>query len=199
MKIFLDANVIADWILVKNKVRDDDQIKDDVILERYRQIGYSFRLIDKIIKSNKKIAITSQLVLAEVFSVIYDDVINMKLFAKAIPTALWNWISIRGKEVLSEDEAYEIYNDTMKSFDELFSGVELVEETYNLELLGYFILKLGLKTHDAVILTTALENDATYFVTRDVRLIENLRAKEFKNKFSIKVRKPNAVLRELKF
>ncbi len=98
MRIFLDANVIADWILLKNK--DLKNITSDILIERYRQFGYSYNLVERTIRSGKKIAFTSELALAEVFGVIYDDAINMKLFAKAVPAASWYWVSIRKKSLL---------------------------------------------------------------------------------------------------
>ncbi len=82
----------------------------------------------------------------------------------------------------------------MERFDELFPKIELVEDTFNLELIGYLILRIGLNTHDAILVTTAIENKATHFATRDDRLIESLKNKEFKNKFKLKAEKPQTIL-----
>jgi len=40
MKIFLDANIIADWILIKNKAQEvTDETEDNVLTERYRYMA----------------------------------------------------------------------------------------------------------------------------------------------------------------
>ncbi|RLI87444.1 MAG: hypothetical protein DRO98_04190 [Archaeoglobales archaeon] len=195
MKIFLDANIIADWILIKNKAQEvTDETEDNVLTERYRYMGYSYKLIEKIRSLGLK-AYTSQLSIAEVFSVIYDDVINLKLFMKAIPTAAWNWLSIREKELLDDEEAYEIYEGILERFDELFLNVEIVDEVLDLELLSHLILKLGLRTHDALLLTTAILNGMDYFVTRDERLIRKTR--KLKKMPKIVILRPQSLLSKI--
>ncbi len=193
MKIFLDANIIANWILLKNK--SVNNVSSPILKERFRQLGNSFELVQEILKWKRKISITSQFVLAEIFGVLYDDAINMKLFREAIPTASWYWVSIRGKKTLSKDEAAEIYYSVMQRFDELFSDIEIVEDEFNLEYISHFILNLGLKPADSVLLTTAIENGATHFATTDIRLIELVKKDK---KFDIVVQNPKLILDSLK-
>lgn len=193
MKIFLDANIIANWILLKNK--SVNNVSSPILKERFRQIGNSFELVQEILNWKGRIGINSQFVLAEIFGVLYDDVINMKLFREAIPTASWYWVSIRGKKTLSEDEAAEIYYSVMQRFDELFSDIEIVEDEFNLEYISHFILNLGLKPADSVLLTTAIENGATHFATTDIRLIELVKKDK---KFDIVVQNPKSILDSLK-
>ncbi|AAB91074.1 MULTISPECIES: hypothetical protein [Archaeoglobus] len=100
MRIFLDANVIADWILLKNKNQD---ASDPLLTERYRHMAESFKLVEEILKLKEKVSGTSQMAIAEVFGVIYDDAINMKLFREAVPASSWYWFSIRERKALSED------------------------------------------------------------------------------------------------
>ena len=193
MKIFLDANVVANWILLKNK--NVNNVSSPILKERFRQIGNSFELVQEILNWKEKIGMTSQLVLAEIFGVLHDDAINMKLFREAIPTASWYWVSIRGSKSLLEYEAAEIYYSVMQRFDELFYKIEIVEDEFNLEYTSYFILNLGLKPADSVLLTTAIENRATHFATTDIRLIELVKKDK---KFDIVVQNPKLILDSLK-
>lgn len=197
MKIFLDANVLANWILLKNK--GTNNVSSPILKERFKKIGISFELVQEILnwmeKTREKIGITSQFVLAEIFGVLHDDAINMKLFREAIPTASWYWASIRDKKALSEDEAAEIYFSVLQRFDELFSDIVIVEDEFNLEYIGYFILDLGLKPADSILLTTAIENKATHFATADIRLIDLFKKDE---KFDIVVQNPKSILDSLK-
>lgn len=192
MNIFLDANVIADWLLLKNKNID---VRDPILTERYRHMAESFRLVEEILNLEYNVSATSQIAIAEVFGVLYDDAINMKLFREAIPAASWYWISIRDRKTLSEDEAAEIYEGTLRRFDELFSKVEIMDDVIDLEYLGYFILNFGVRPVDAVLLTTAIFNRTTHFATRDVRLIELVKKID---KMDMKVQNPKSVLASLK-
>lgn len=193
MKIFLDANVIANWILLRNK--NVDNVSDPILKERFKKIGNSFELVQEILSWKGKIGMTSQLVLAEVFGVLHNDAINMKLFSEAIPAASWYWVSIRGSKSLSEDEAAEIYYSVMQKFDELFSKIEIVEDEFDLEYISYFILNLGLRPVDSILLTTAIQSGATHFATTDIRLIELVKKDK---KFHIEVQNPKLVLDMLK-
>ena len=193
MKIFLDANVIANWILLKNK--NLNNVSSPILKERFRQLGYSFELIQEILEWKEKVGITSQLVLVEIFGVLHDDAINMKLFREAIPTSSWYWVSIRNKISLSRDEAAEMYYGVMQRFEELFSKIEIVEDEFNLEYISHFILNIGLKPADSVLLTTAIVNGVTHFATTDIRLIE-LTKKD--KKFDIVIQSPKWILDSFK-
>jgi predicted nucleic acid-binding protein len=196
MKLFLDSNIIADWILVKNKV--SKKVKDDLLSQRYHYMSHSYKLIEELIASEVA-TVTSQLAISEVFSVLSDDAINMKLYMKAIPTAVWMWITFRNRERLSEEESLELHEGILRKIDDLFSDtkVDLIEDEFNLEIYSYLVLRLGMKTHDAILLTTAILNEVNYFVTRDDRLIENTRRK-FRDKFDVKLSKPINALNVVK-
>ncbi|RLI75281.1 hypothetical protein DRP05_15055 [Archaeoglobales archaeon] len=173
MKVFLDANVIANWILIK-KGASGRHKKDSVLSERYKYLSQSYNLLERL-QSLKLEVFTSQLAIGETLSVIYDDAINLKLYTKGFPTATWTRIGIREKERLEKEEAYEIYEGIMKIFDELFSFVKILDDVLDLELLGHLILLRGIRTHDAILLTTVISNEMDYFVTRDGRLTKKMR------------------------
>jgi hypothetical protein len=48
-----------------------------LLFRRLRREKFSFKLIEKILSLKRQIVFTSELVLAEVFSVIHDDAINI--------------------------------------------------------------------------------------------------------------------------
>lgn len=192
--MFLDANVIADWILVKKRRTSIDLEEDSVLSERYRNLGFSYNLIERL-QSLKLEKYTSQLAIGEIFSVIYDDAINLKLYMKGFPTVTWNRLGIREKEKLNEEEAYGIYKGIMERFDELFLFVEILDDVFDLEILSHLVLIRGIRTHDAILLTTAIFNEIDYFVTRDERLARKMRGS--KNQFGLSILSPKTLLREI--
>lgn len=201
MKVFLDTNVFVDWILFKNKM---NRLENGVFEERYKNIASSFKLIENIINEKYKNveAITSELAVAEIFSVLYEDAVNLKLYEQAIPTKYWTWKTVRKQNLLTEDEANELYYSIMKRIDELFGEekVIMVEDSYNQEILAYLTLRLGISSHDAILLTTAIEEDCDYFITRDTRLKElyDVEWNELKKKKKIKIIPPKDALNKFK-
>ena len=176
---FIDANVIADWILLRNlsrrRVDVDSAYTRSMPVKRYERIKSSYCLIEKLVKGagEKRLRfITSQLAVNEVFYVLYDDVCSVKMYIEGIPTVMWP--RFRDSIRLTEEEADELYRSILESFDEVFGGkqIEIVEDEANFEVFGFLVLRLGLRTHDATLMTTAILNKSDYFITRDRRILE---------------------------
>ena len=190
-RVFLDSNIIADWILLEKK---EKKLTDELLKKHYHSMGYSYILLNEFLSRNMKTYITP-LSLAETISVIYNEAMNRKLFLKGVPFSAWTWISLREKFRLSEDKANDLYIGILETFDKLIEmGLQIVDDRLDLEIYSFLVLKVGMNCHDAVIVNTAIEWDADYFVTRDQRLIGRTRKQIFQEKFRIKIVNPKAML-----
>ena len=103
--IFLDSNVIANWVLIKDFAERFEELKDDRILrERLRVISYSYTLIEALIETGDYYVKSSNLALAEVFHVVYNEVVSLKMYKLGIPLTLWS--KLRTKHDLSKEEKF---------------------------------------------------------------------------------------------
>ena len=84
-KVFIDANVIANWILISSSANRLEELKDDKILsERFRAFSYSYVLIEALKEDNIYGAVTSTLALGEVYHVL----LQRSALTEDVP--LWN-------------------------------------------------------------------------------------------------------------
>ena len=194
VRVFLDSNVIADWILLERK---EIELTDELLEKRYRSMGYSYVLVNELL--DRRIdAYISELCLAEVISVIYNEAVNRKLFLSGVPFSAWTWVSIRERFRLSEDEAEELYYGILETFDKLIEkGLQIVEDKLDLEVYSFLVLKISMDCHDAILLNTAIDWDVDYFITRDHRLLKKGRSKMFRENFRVKIVSPQAMLSNL--
>lgn len=194
-RVFLDSNIIADWILLEKK---EKKLTDELLKKHYHSMGYSYILLNELLSRNMKTYITP-LSLAETISVIYNEAMNRKLFLKGVPFSAWTWISLREKFRLSENEANDLYIGILETFDKLIEmGLQIVDDRLDLEIYSFLVLKVGMNCHDAIIVNTAIGWDADYFITRDQRLIERTRKQIFRKKFRIKIVNPKVMLSYLR-
>jgi len=85
-KVFIDANVIANWILIGSSIDRLEELRNDKILnERFRAFSYSYVLIEALKEENTYEAVTSTLALGEVYHVLYNEVLSLKMYRSGIP------------------------------------------------------------------------------------------------------------------
>lgn len=170
-KVFIDANVIANWILISSSINRLEELKDDKILnERFKAFSYSYVLIEALKEDDSYEALTSTLVLGEVYHVLYNEVIALKLYRSGIPLTLWS--KLRNKNDLTEDEK-SIFWDTVRShLNELRSFIFVVGDNVDDEIYPKLVLDYGLRPHDAILLTTAIKNECGWFITNDSEIIQ---------------------------
>ena len=84
VRIFLDSNIIADWILLEKK---EVELTDELLERYYRSMGCSYVLVNRLLEKGMDTCI-SQLCLAEVIYVIYNEAVNRKLFISSVPFLL---------------------------------------------------------------------------------------------------------------
>ena len=104
VRVFLDSNVIADWILLERK---EIELTDELLEKRYRSMGYSYVLVNELL--DRRIdAYISELCLAEVISVIYNEAVNRKLFLSGVPFSAWTWVNTFSKNFSKGETKYSI-------------------------------------------------------------------------------------------
>lgn len=183
LRVFIDANVIANWILISSSANRVEELKDDKILsERFRAFSYSYVLIEALKEDKTYKAATSTLALGEVYHVLYNEVLSLKMYRSGIPLTLWS--KLRNKNDLTEDEK-SIFWDTVRSYlNELKSFIAVVDDKVDDEIYPKLVLDYGLRPHDAILLTTAIKNRCEWFITNDSEIINLNKQKTKKRKKS---------------
>lgn len=188
---FIDANIIAYWVLGKGDVLKSLVSKFQLTNEFFeiysRRYDNSIKLIEEIIKpGQEKTAefFSSHLAINELFSGLKDELRSILLFNDGIPISRWG--NPRYNPDIKPEDYEAIYKLTMKSFDSLFenSAIEYIPEQSWVDSSKYFdiystilFLIKDAKPMDSTLLATAILNKANFFVTEDKRLIDS--AKKF--------------------
>jgi len=182
INLFLDTNLLVDYLILSNiKGRRKKELKD-----RYK---ISFQLVKNIIKNkNKRLSfITSSLSRAEIYRCLLNEYLCDLMYKKGVPVSCWE--HEKWKEKIGEDSIKEIMK-TIELFTDkyiCFEGEEIkdkkilsVLDTYKPDIFIELIMKYKQKTHDSIILATAIEKKCKYIITRDNRLKNELKNKEYK-------------------
>jgi hypothetical protein len=185
---FIDANILVHWVLGKGDVLsfliDKFHLTHeffDVYSKRYED---SISFIEELIKSGSQKEsdefYISHLAINELFSGLKDELRSILLFKNGVPISRWR-DSRNNPDITSAD--YEsIYKITLKSFDILFGkkAIEYIDEQSQEDNPNYFDIYSSIlflvkeaKTQDSTLLTTAILNEADYFVTKDDVLIKS--------------------------
>jgi len=168
--IFLDSNVIANWILIADSAERLEEFRDEEILkERFENISYSYTLVEALIATEEYKVKTSNLAIGEVYHVIYNEILSQKMYRLGIPLTLWS--KMREKHRLSESEKFLIKDSVSKHLRKLKKSVELVKEEVDDEIYPKLVLDYRLRTHDAILLTTAILNNCEWFITNDKEIV----------------------------
>lgn len=182
IKCFLDANVIANWIIFKKalEIMINEEEKNDFLLRRKKDNSdafYSYKLLNKLRIDNIKNVnfITSSLAISEAISVINEKICMDKMYEQNIPFKYW--FKYKPKFELKPNEVIELYNQIIgfKSIFIPYKKIKLVEkEKTNITVR---IISLHKETHDSFLVSQAITNKANHFITTDSRLIQNLKDK----------------------
>lgn len=207
-KVFIDANIIANWILISSSANRVEELKDDKILsERFRTFSYSYVLIEALKEENTYEAVTSILALGEVYHVLYNEVLSLKMYRSGIPLTLWS--KLRSKNDLTEDEKSIFWDTVRNHLNELKSFIAVIDDKVDDEIYPKLVLDYGLRPHDAILLTTAILNECEWFITNDSEIIQLNKQKSKHKKrrkgkpplsklFNITPDSPQSFLREIK-
>ncbi|HEX55136.1 MAG: hypothetical protein DRO95_00810 [Candidatus Altiarchaeales archaeon] len=194
--IFLDSNVIANWILIKDSTKKFEDLKNEKILkQRLKNISYSYTLIEALLTDEYRVK-TSSLTLAEVSYVLYNEMLSLKMYGLGVPLTLWP--KLRERHDLTREEKSSVREIIARYLKEFKKGVNIVNDTIDDMIYPKLILEYKLRTHDAVLLTTAILNKCSWFITNDKELVElnkGRRGSKFSNIFGIVPDLPQNFLR----
>ncbi|MDD3036103.1 MAG: hypothetical protein PHO93_04245 [Candidatus Saccharimonadaceae bacterium] len=208
---FIDTNVLASWVLVTSDILTEFTGKYGIPTEYnniyHKKFNSDISYINTLLEipceklQEKHECLIPFLTTNELFSAIRDEIICLKLFAKGEPVS--RWPGSKNLFSLDEDEFKIIFRTTMKKVDVLMQGgLEIIEDcsgdyTEFWDVFASLLLKTeNTKTQDVMLLTTAIMNEADFFVTRDERLINVLKA-PLKEGYSLEIMKPETA--RLKF
>jgi hypothetical protein len=187
-KIFFDANVIADWMIVSPKIigtkNSERNAKLEELWKKYTAPKISFEILEllryKIIKGFN--FITSDLALAEVGDVIFkeirsDDLKNKGIAYRYIPRMI-------KKLVLSEDEINNIMNQ-ISLFRKIFinknsiskNKIKIHNRLIEPRLPLYLTSLFRIETYDAYLISQAFDAGCDFFVTKEEDLRKEVKIK----------------------
>ena len=205
---FIDANVLAHWVLASCvlerlfELRGIERRFLEIYVNRYEA---SIRFVDRILECDLvgHEFYVSLLALNEVFAAVKDEVNAVLLFEKGIPISMWRDPSVIPE--IDEGLAWEIYEATSNCIDRILGGgaVHVVEEVLPAKFKEYYdvfaslVLVLGVRTHDAMLLTDAIVHGADFFVTTDQRLIKRAK-RRVKEEYNLSIVAPHEALSKLK-
>jgi predicted nucleic acid-binding protein len=204
---YIDTNVIAHWVLGKGGVLQllckQSSLPDqffEIYSSRYEP---SLTFINTVIdRKNQKITdgfFVSHLAINELFSAIRDEMRSILLFNKGCPISMWR--NPRYDPVIDATDYEQVYRKTLQAFISLFedSVIELMVEQspdnpnyWDVYSSILFMVKEA-KTHDATLLTSAILDEADYFVTLDKSLIKNAK-KMLNDEYHILLVHPNEAM-----
>ncbi|MEM5792749.1 MAG: hypothetical protein QXY45_00090 [Candidatus Aenigmatarchaeota archaeon] len=179
--VFLDANVIADWLLVYSKLKntknhEEKELKLRELWKQYTAPKICFEILEII--RNKKMRnfsfFTSDLALAEVGDVIFKESRSIDLIKSGIA---YRYIpSMIKKVVLTKDEINNIMNQ-IKTFREIFLGKKFSENKIKVHnkledptFPVYLISLFRIETYDAYLISQAYDAKCCFFITKDEKL-----------------------------
>jgi predicted nucleic acid-binding protein len=175
----------------------------DVYRNRYIE---SCEFVDKALElpSNNQQFLVTELSLTEAFSGIREEVRSIIMFTQGIPISRWAYKRETKEVSFPQELSRKLYELTSKGFDALFERkIEIMPVTTPSDTADYFdfysslvFLYPMLRTQDAILITTAIFQKATHFVTMDKDLI--VLGKELKKVHPLEVLKPREALKLFK-
>ncbi len=194
IRVFLDSNVIANWILIEEFSANRNTLEEDrILLERFREYSLSHVLTQSFIENNDVYEVfTSTLAIAEVFNVLRKEVSGLKVYRHGFPiVSMFKHLD----KALSRDELETIIQVVKDKIDVLKkSGLKELKDELHWEIYPFVVMK-GVKTHDALLISTACVNDCDWFITNDRDLIDRLRKE--KRKLKLEIDLPESFLKEI--
>ena len=170
VKSFLDANVIANWMLLDATISLEPKQKQDLFKRLSKQVP-SYRLLERVNveRGLHGTLITSRVALAEIISVLFEQALQKKMYDQGIPKY---WERERHSERLSESERGDIMTQ-VAHFGEVFyeSGkIGYVDDKYAFWDVTPLVLVHRIDEYDALLISTAIQENCKYFITEDKRL-----------------------------
>ena len=174
---FIDASVLADWIIVKLDYKSKK--RDSQVILNYKSRNHraycSYQIIENIrTKIQDYNFYVSHLSLMEVISVIFEKYIIDEMTRNSISLKyFWKY---RNDIKLPDEVIREIYKE-IRSFYKVFISKNKIRLTNELNhnQCKHLICRYNLQTHDAILLSEAYFVNCEYFLTNDHHLIQSIR------------------------
>ena len=183
IKVFIDTNTIVHWLVIKKMMEEHGT----EILEKYRRLRQSYEFVEAVLSRKFKNAefYISRLTLAEMTKAILDFIVYEKMRLDGV-AAIYGMKYF--KDYLLTDEEFDSFLEgIIEAFNVLESELNVLEDNLSdLEYYPFFVARAGLRTQDAILLTTAIRHEMDYFVTMDRDfhdLLEDKRIRDRTRKF----------------
>lgn len=179
---FVDANVMANWIIVSSALKEKgitlEDEKNKLLKKLSTPIRSSYSLLEKIKNEDvmKNTFFTSDIAFSEIFSVIGDEYRAKVLHGDGVPMRYWS--SMMYNVDLPEHYLIQI-NSEINDFYNVFLIDKIVRKSnFDLSAVGELVFLYKCNTHDALLIAESLKVNCKYFVTEDQRLRNNLKKKD---------------------
>ncbi|EEB74353.1 PIN domain-containing protein [Thermococcus sp. AM4] len=183
IKVFIDTNTIVHWLVIKKMMEEHGK----EILEKYKRLKQSYEFVEAVLSRKFKNAefYISRLTLAEMTKAILDFIVYEKMRLDGV-AAIYGMKYF--KDYLLTDEEFDSFLEgIIEAFNVLESELNVLEDDLSdLEYYPFFVARAGLRTQDAILLTTAIRHEMDYFVTMDRDfhdLLEDKRIRDRTRKF----------------
>ncbi len=174
VKLFIDTNVFVHWIILTEIKRERPDDKE--LWTKFKKIKPSFEVLE-MIKNNSITGFTfftSPLSLSEIFYSLLDEYRCRHMYRDGVP--LSSWQKTRDRFILTGEEIKELTTDVINFLNEfdIFKPLStnkkvhlLTTEHVDYNLISKLILEKKFRTHDAVLISTAINSGCQYFTTED--------------------------------
>lgn len=195
VKFFIDSNILANFIILNSIIKTK---KINVMSTKYSRFKESYNLVKKILLiKNNKFFFNSILSRTELYCAVLDEYKIRKLFLEGVPLSTWqrmkNDIFISKEEINDIKKAVSTFieeNLSQEGSDREKGAIESLLDPYDFNHIADLVFNNGLRTHDAILISTAVNNGLNFFVTSDSSI---------KNKIKgIEVIKPKTALEKIK-
>lgn len=176
IKSFIDTNIFVHWIILTKIKRERPHNK--TLWTEFKKIKPSFELIETIKNSTLSnfSFYTSHLSLSEIFYSLLDEYRCRRMHKDGVP--LSSWQRTKDRFNLTKDDIKELTSDVINFLDgfDIFNPlkkdkkVNLLQEHIDYNLISKLVLEKKFRTHDAVLISTAITSGCKYFTTEDITI-----------------------------
>jgi len=191
------ANKVIDYVVEIQKLSREFRT---VYRRRYEK---SVRFIDYVLSNpvdNTEVLVV-ELSLAEIFSGIREEARTVIMLNKGIPVSRWTSRRETREAKLPINIGKRIYKLALEGFDNLFETgrLQIIPTATPSDILDFFEVYSSLlfynpelTTQDAILLTTAISEEANYFVTLDGYLTHL--SSTFRDAYGLRIIRPDKAL-----
>lgn len=191
VRFFLDTNVIVQYIIFNQLLNRKESIEKGT--PSYQRYEMAHKLVAKIIefKSDDVLFFISLLIRAEFYYALLEEYKCREMYKGGIPLSSWHInkgkIKLKNEHkgdintAISKFELKNIADASDKEKKKIWSSWDI----YNYPLISALAYGYDIKSHDSILISTAIFNQCDYFITLDQRLRDKFK----EHKYTITVNK----------